>query len=301
MTSAVYSRKKLDRTNLRAVDSLLKDVEVIEVACVGSTRNNQSNEDSKLDEFQQYKMKLNSVITKIKSDIKIKQGIEDRVGTNLESIKLKKSISKQFELAKRIQTKMESAHNDQQREFDNYPSHTELSGEELQSRQELMVLMKQDLEYTHSQFDPSQTQTMDDHGFNLGRQAWRKRKEKRRDIDEYKGYNDYNPQPITKKQQQFIQESIERDAVFYDKLNQIEAGVKVLGVMADGIDKELDMQTLMLEEMEEKVDDITDRLEQSNNKIKEILDNNKHRWCPIMILCIILLALVGYIWNAFIA
>ena len=300
----------MDKTNLRAVDTLIKEVEVIEVACVGSQRN-QSREESKLDEFQKYKMDLNAVLTKIKRNIKTKQTIEDRIGTNTESIKLKKEISNQFEEAKRLQTKMESVYNDQRREFDNNID-TEISGEELESRQELMELMKQDLEYTYSSFNPSESTLITGsrvgragHGFNLAERAYNKRRKNKRNKGVVIGdlIKENEAQPLSMKQQQFIQESIERDAVLYEKLNEIHAGVKLLGVMGNDMIEEIEMQTVMLDEMDEKMGDLTERLETKNDEIKKLLDNNGGavRWCPVLILCVILLACIGYIWNAFIA
>eukprot|EP00486_Rosalina_sp_Unknown_P004256 CAMPEP_0201571828 /NCGR_PEP_ID=MMETSP0190_2-20130828/14788_1 /ASSEMBLY_ACC=CAM_ASM_000263 /TAXON_ID=37353 /ORGANISM="Rosalina sp." /LENGTH=201 /DNA_ID=CAMNT_0047996917 /DNA_START=340 /DNA_END=945 /DNA_ORIENTATION=+ len=201
---------------------------------------------------------------------------------------------------------MESVYYEQQQQFDNYPSQTDISGEELQSRQELLALMKQDLQYTHSSFDPSQSeQKSASDGFNLGRQAWKRRKEKRRNnvgVDGLESLNE-NPQPLSMKQQQFLQESIDRDAVFYEKLEQIHANVKVLGVMGGDMINEMEMQNVMLDEMDEKMNGLTEKLVSRNDQIKDILNSSGGavRWCPIMILCVILLACIGYIWNAFIA
>ena len=111
------------------------------------------------------------------------------------------------------------------------------------------------------------------------------------------------PQPLTAKQQAFIQESIERDAILDEKLDLIKQGVQQLNAIGTDINEELDKQAVMLDEVEQKMDKVTEKLENRNEQIKKLLDSTggATRWCPVMILCIILLACIGYIWNAFIA
>lgn len=293
---------KADRTGLRQVGALIKEIEIIEEACVGSQRN---NEESKLDEFQRYKMDLNVVLTKIKQDIKTKDGIEQRIGTNSESIKLKNKITKELESARKLQTKMESAFYDQQRDVDNGDNY-DLSMEELKSRQELMSLMKQDLEYVQQQHEPSMNNTSSTtKGFDLASRAMEKRRRRRRSKNNKRGMqiddDEIEPVPLTAKQQAFIQESIERDAVFYEKLDVIHAGVKQLRMVGYDITEELNVQNVMLDEMGEKIEGLTEKLESRNEQIKNILDSNggASRWCPILIMVVILLACLGYIYEAF--
>jgi len=54
---------------------------------------------------------------------------------------------------------------------------------------------------------------------------------------------------------------------------------------------------------EQKMDGITEKLESRNEQIKKLLDasGGATRWCPVLILCVILMACIGYIYNAFIA
>jgi len=72
-------------------------------------------------------------------------------------------------------------------------------------------------------------------------------------------------------------------------------------MMATDINQELDKQNAMLDEVEHKIDNVTDKLVSRNAQMKKILEDSGgiQRWCPVLILLIILLALLGYIYTAF--
>jgi len=282
---------------LRQVTNLLKDIQIIGMECGGRGRGVYGDE-SKLDEFQRYKLDLNEMLVKIKGDIKTQKGLENRVGTSTESIKLKRRIKNNLKEAKRLCAKLEAAYDENQRDLDN--GETFLSEEEVASRQELVSLMSQDLEYTQNEFEPKTTRSpeLSGHTFNLAKTARENRKKK---IDQ--GLISSEPQPLTSKQQQFIQESIQRDIDLDNKLIAIKQGVMVLGQIANDINNELEVQDVMLDEVEHKMENVTDKLETRNGEIKRLLESSggASRWCPALILCVILMACIGYVYNAFLA
>eukprot|EP01083_Nonionella_stella_P053889 142397_1 len=284
---------KVDKTGIRTLSQLIKEVEIIEEACVG--RNTRSAEESKLDEFQLAKLELNDKLALLKQDIKTRRGIEERIGSNAESIKLKAKIKKTMDEAGRAQRKMEAAYREDERDLEN--GQTELGSDDIKQRQEIMSLMKQDFEYQQNEFQPNRGGGGGG-GFQLAQQAREKRKKKRD-----QGLMSSEPQPLTQKQQAFIQESIQRDQVLDEKLDIIKQGVMQLNAIGTDINEELDKQKVMLEEVEEKMDHVTEKLENRNEQIKKLLEasGGATRWCPVLILCVILMACVGYIYNAFIA
>merc|ERR1712154_30208 len=155
--------------------------------------------------------------------------------------------------------------------------------------------MKQDLEYTENEFEPKNKPSGG--GFQLAQARERRRKKREQ------GLVSEEPQPLTQKQQQFIQESIQRDKVLDDKLDLIKQGVMQLNAIGQDINEELDKQAVMLDEVEQKMDKVNDKLESRNVQIKKLLDasGGATRWCPVLILLVILLACCGYIYQAFIA
>jgi len=287
--------RHLTRKNLRVIDQWLAEIELIEEACTGTK--GRSDNDSKLDDFQRYKLELNYKLSTLKQDISTKKGIEDRVGTNAESIKLKSRIKKNLEAARRTLIKLDLAFKDAQRDFDNGDS--DISVEQIRARQELTELMTQDLDFVQNEFEPKEL-ALDDNsgGFKLAYRGREKRREKRANAKD-RGLVASAPQPLTAKQQAFIQESIERDRALDEKLSAIHHGVKMLGAIAGDINHELDVQRTMLEEVDNKMVNVTDKLETRNQEIKALLDQSggASRWCPALVLCILLMACIGYIYN----
>ena len=88
-----------------------------------------------------------------------------------------------------------------------------------------------------------------------------------------------------------------------EKLDIIKQGVMQLNAIGSDINQELDKQAVMLDEVEQKMDAVTDKLENRNEQIKKLLETSggATRWCPVLILCVILMACIGYIYNAFLA
>ena len=185
-----------DKGQLRTINALMKEIEIIEMECNG--KKGRSNEHGTLDLFQIAKLDLNEKISHLKQDIKTRAGIEERLGTNAESIKLKNKIKTELADAEHIQHIMEEAYNENMRDYDNGQS--ELTSEQLNQRKELLELMKQDLEYTQNEFSPSKKNSLGGGGFQLAQQAREKRKKKRS-----QGLMSSEPQPLTAKQQAFIQ------------------------------------------------------------------------------------------------
>jgi len=305
--------RRANRANLRALTSLLAEIDVIEEACAGVK--GRSDEDSELDDFQRYKLELNRKLSTLKQDLLTKRGIENRVGTNAESIKLKSKIAKALDAAKRTQIQMEAAYRDTERDLDR--GLCELSVEEVRSRQELVQLMAQDLLFVQNEFRPSEcAEEVGAHGiasmaFNLAHRGQEKRRMQRAASNSASSMTSPRdralvasaPQPLTAKQQAFIKESIERDLALDAKLSAIKKGVMTLGAIANDINNELDVQQVMLDEVDSKMVNVTDKLETRNHEMKQLLEatGGAGRWCPALVLCIILMACVGYIYNAFLS
>jgi len=156
----------------------------------------------------------------------------------------------------------------------------------------LLDLFKQDLNYTENEFKPKKTRGG---GFQIAQNA-RARRQKQRE----EGTMSEEVVALTAQQQAFIQESVERDQLLDQKLDVILQGVKQLGMIAYDINEELVKQDVMLDEIEQKMDKLQDKLETRNEQMKKLLEasGGAQRWCPILILFVIFIALCGYIYNS---
>lgn len=276
-------------TTLRTINQLVKDVEVIYVDC--GQGNGKKKKEKQLDNFQQTKKDLSELITSIKQDVKIQQNMVARQGQQSgESVKLKQKINININEAKRLHEKLEEEYKQDEDRVNNNKKDA-IDREQLTEREELVKLLKQDLDYTENDFKPKQEQSR---GFQIASKAREKRRQKRD-----QGMMSNDPQPLSPAQQQFIQESIQRDAVLDEKLDIIKKGVQQLGVIAGDLNEEFDKQNAMLDELDTKMDDITEKLKARNKQMKDILEKTggAQRWCPIIMLFIILLGLGGWIYQ----
>ena len=175
------------------------------------------------------------IIYKAKNTIKNKTWVDfvcvdlqERTGRSPEEIKLKHQIDRGINECKELHNKLEESYEKQKKK-------KKLKEDELESRHKLMELLKQDIEYTEFEFKPQQQQPSK--GFQLAKQARerrRKQREKGTAVDKSE-----EAQPLSAAQQQFIQESLERDKIMDEKLDQIKLGVRQLGEIAEDINQVL--------------------------------------------------------------
>jgi len=266
----------------------LKEVEIVEENC-GTSK--PKKDGAKLDDFQHSKAELNILMKSIKDDVQTRKGLEERTGESKEAIEMKYQIESEFKKASDLHDRMKQAYENDFKKFEKQKTGA-LTQPELDERKEVLSLFKQDLDYTEGEFKPKKTKGG---GFQIAQNA-RQRRQKGREEGTISG----DPIPLTEKQQAFIQESVERDQLLDEKLDVILQGVKQLGMIAYDINEELVKQDVMLDEIENKMDKLQDKLETRNEQMKKLLDasGGAQRWCPILILFVIFLALCGYIYNS---
>jgi len=91
----------------------------------------------------------------------------------------------------------------------------------------------------------------------------------------------------------------QNDAKIDVKLELVGQGVEVLRNMAVDIGREIELQGVMINELDQKVDVTNAQLNNLNRRLKNTLEKVRKadRFCIDIILVIILLALIGYIYN----
>lgn len=106
--------------------------------------------------------------------------------------------------------------------------------------------------------------------------------------------------PVSAAEQQFMMEVQENDKRMDQLLDVISAGLKDLKEIATDIGTNLDVQNEMLKQVDDKMDNVLENYETANDRLRKLLDENTggvETWCPILILIIILLGIVGYIFS----
>jgi len=107
-------------------------------------------------------------------------------------------------------------------------------------------------------------------------------------------------QPASLQEQKFFMEVQQNDKKIDEMLDVLSAGLKNLNEMALDMNRSLDIQAQMLEEVGDKMDDTIEKYSVANARLKELLEQNTggvETWCPIVILIVILLGVIGYLFT----
>lgn len=82
-------------------------------------------------------------------------------------------------------------------------------------------------------------------------------------------------------------------------LDEILKGVTELGQIAKDINTQIAISNAMTDELDKKMDKTIEQFKFSNARLQELLEETggTSRWCPVIICFILLLGLVGYMWN----
>jgi len=98
-----------------------------------------------------------------------------------------------------------------------------------------------------------------------------------------------------------FQQLIQNDKLLDQKLDIIAEGVGTLKEIAIEMGKEVELQGVMMDQLEQHVDNANAKLHNLNGRLKEQL--NKYRSCDRFVLdficCAIILGLFGFIYNLF--
>jgi len=287
------SSKKLHSTDLasgstlRALDQLLKEVALIHMACGGREA---LKEQAHLDDFQSKKAEFHELLATIKDDIKIYNDLEERTGKTAQTVQLKHNMAQKLEQAKTAEGEMRTALEKDRSKFQKKKKDA-LDEDQLKDREEVTRLLHEDLKYTEALF--KRERQLDSGGFNIARNARERRRQQRE-----QGNMEPEPIPLSAAQQQFVQESLRRDVELDEKLDIILENVRIVRQIAGDIEEEFVKQDFMLKELEHQFDDVDNKIRSGNAKMQSILaaTGGAMRWIPILILCVILVALVGYVY-----
>lgn len=112
--------------------------------------------------------------------------------------------------------------------------------------------------------------------------------------------DDFEAQPMSRQEQEFIEEAAEKDKQIDQMLDTVMHGLVELKGIATDINAQLDVQAEMLEEIDGKMDNTITDYKSANKRLKELLQKETGgatAWCPFIILSVILLGVIGYIVN----
>jgi len=126
----------------------------------------------------------------------------------------------------------------------------------------------------------------------------RKRNEEGPDVDIQD--EDFRPlQPASEEEKQFFAQVEEAKADQDEMLGEILKGVTELKEIAVDMNTSIKVTTELAKQIDEKMDGTIANFKSSNARLQEILEESggMTRWCPMLICVVLLIALVGYMFN----
>ncbi|MES1920166.1 hypothetical protein MHBO_001871 [Bonamia ostreae] len=195
-------------TQNRTIESLLRDLKEIQIACVGEEKET----DSKLDDFQKAKLDLSENLMRIKNDLEFAEKNPDKKG---DLVRVKLRAQKDFETAAKCKKQLEKAIRKNERDFSKNYKRKKLTVEVMEERREVYALLTKDFNYVESVLKrkaempkmKSGAQTEREKRLQERKEKLRKKK-KRGESDD----DDYGEERmLTKEEQIFLQRSLEND------------------------------------------------------------------------------------------
>jgi predicted nucleic acid-binding Zn-ribbon protein len=269
------------------MNSLIEKLQVIEQAC-GDKRNKKQilEDEKKLDDFTRLKKKISRDIKDVRQQIEERNQLLGTTSNNLATVKMSTSIRQKL---KEIQKDTETLNNLQKTEQEKIEK-KKMKGKEIDPKVEEGVKIKAEIVelcYKHIE----ECKNLERSG--LGQTTINFEGSVKVDgskplLTELPDIDDEGFQLLRKTDMEIDQ-----------KLDQVGEGVQVLKNMATEMGKEVELQTVMISELDHKVDKVNVQLENLNKRLKKALTSVRKadRFIIDFILLVVLLALVGYIYN----
>jgi methyl-accepting chemotaxis protein len=107
--------------------------------------------------------------------------------------------------------------------------------------------------------------------------------------------------PASQQEQKFMDQAQANVADQDEMLDEIAKGLDELKELSLDMNKTLNLQNTMINEVSDEMDKTIEKFKTANGKLKDILDDNggMTRWCPMIVCLCLLLALAGYLFNMF--
>jgi len=294
---------------------MLDDLNVIRAELLPDEKEKARQEEMKtFDDFQRKKHSLNTLLQDIHKDVDRLNELRKRLGHEERDTT---TIRLQSDNNERLHEALEqfNALKDQLQKDSQKTGKKKLSEKELADRRHLVVLLGEDIKELTNQNSRVKVPIDEDEAVVAQRIERRKqrdleareRREKSRKSRKSKNesgidegdFAEMNNIPVSAQEVAF-EEKVAHNMADQDKmLAEISAGLDELKELATEANKQLTVQKAMLEQVEEKMEDTTRQFKTANKRLKNLLEESggMSRWCPLLLLAVVILALVGYAFH----
>ena len=303
------------RQEARKLKVMLEDLNAMRAELLPDEKEKARQEEMKtFDDFQRKKHALNLLLTDIRTDVERLNEIRKKLGKDERDTT---TIRLQSDNSDRLRQALE-LFNEVKRQLEKDAAKTgrkKLDEKELADRRHLVILIGEDIkDLTQSNARVRVPLNEDEEAMQARitrRQAKDQEAKERRErsrksrrlrkgesgIDE----DDFaSASPPMSEQEQAFEEKVALNMEAQDKmLAEISAGLDELKELATEAGKQLTIQKAMLDQVDDKMDTTMRQFKTANARLKNLLEESggMSRWCPLLLIAVVILALLGYIFN----
>ena len=294
---------------------MLDDLNQIRQELLPDDKEKKQQEEMKtFDDFQRKKHALNTLLQDIRTDVERLAELRNRLGKDerdTTTIRLQSDnsdrLKEAYELFNELKKQLEK---DAER-----TGRKKIDDKELADRRHLIILLGEDIKDLSTQNSRIRLPTGDDEEVVQQRIARRQakdmeareRRERSRKSRKLKkgesGIDEEDFQSVAgpgNEMEMAFEEKVAVNMAEQDKmLVEISAGLDELKELATEASKQLTIQKAMLDQVDDKMDTTMRQFKTANARLKSLLEESggMSRWCPILLIAVVILALVGYIFH----
>lgn len=264
-----------------------------------------------MDDFNRRKYELTQQLKTIRDDVRKLQDIRKEVGKNSKdtaSIRLESNNTKNINRASALWRDLQQALMKEEKkrgkkalsetELDDRRKTTTLLGKEicdLAEKNSSVKTSKNQIELGMESRAKTRNQKQREERA-LGKKERRKKNKKKIDVDVEDGLREVN---MSATEQAFMDQVIVNVEEQDEMLDDIAKGLEELKQLGTDMNKNLQLQGELIGEIDTKMDQTLFKMESAHSRLQDVLKESGGltRWCPLLVCIILLLALVGYIFN----
>lgn len=275
-----------------SMTALMNELKAIQTECNGADASKPEEKKRNADSFLALKEDLHVLLDTLDRNVDEKNAIVEQHGSNNRSIKLGQQNRKDLETAKKMWNELHQMNLKASEKG-------KMDSEELSQRTVALEILKKqiyEIELKHARQKAPEAN-------DLARRELALRRAQAAAADKAKGGKGSStvdePQPLAPEEDMYMSQTQAHIDVQDVKLDSILKGVKTIHNIADAQAQEMQVQDKILDATESKIDRVTAQLKTTNKSLQELLEKTggAAKWCPIIILIVIFIALIGYIYN----
>ena len=293
---------------------MLDDLNAIRAELLPDEKEKARQEEMKtFDDFQRKKHSLNALLSDIRQDVERLVELRKKLGDerDTQTIRLQSDnsdrLKQALELFQELKKQLEK---DAQK-----TGRKKVDDKEMADRRHLVILLGEDIKDLTAQNarvrmplnedeEAMQARIQRRQARDLEAKERRERSRKSRRLKKGEsGIDDDDfaqaSQPQSEQEQAF-EEKVASNMLDQDKmLAEISAGLDELKELATEAGKQLTIQKAMLDQVDDKMDTTMRQFKTANARLKSLLEESggMSRWCPILLIAVVILALIGYIFR----